>query len=683
MQPLHWYVRRLQSMSATELLWRVRSTVRDVCDRPRFALGLYPSHPPMLVPSRADSTKVDVHIGGWGDVPIQSSALGSDLESWNIPLRKRADKILNHTLSFFSLPDCHVGETIDWNRDHECGKKAPLGFASSIDYRDYRVTGDAKIVWEPNRHHHLVVLARAYALTRDQRYAAGVVAQLTSWFDQCPFGYGMNWRSPLELAIRLINWMWAIDLIADSEVITPEFRMRLLANVYLHLWEITRKYSQASSANNHRVGEAAGVFIATSYFPQLDEGGNWNRQSWDILAEEIHTQTYADGANREQAFGYHLFVLQFFLFAGIMARRGGRDFPTAYWQRVEQMMEFAGAISAGGDRPLLYGDCDDGYVLDLGNTPSDVASLLSVGAVLFNRSDFKSWGRTYSELAYWLFGAPGRKQWEAIAVSPEKSLVSRAFPDSGYYLLQAESLEQKRSVSVVFDCGELGFGSIAAHGHADALSFILRAGGHDVFVDPGTYDYFRYPQFRNYFRSTRAHNTVMLDDTDQSEMLGPFLWGARANARCLTWEPRDNGGRVSGEHDGYTRLEDSVLHRRTLDLDGEFGLLTIQDDIEAQGQHEVAIFFHLAEDCEIREVGAHRYKITVHENTVVLQLDEKLKVDILTGSEEPISGWVSRQYHQKRTSATIVCRSATKGSTRFVSTLSVNAATDSNTTLSR
>jgi len=677
MQPLHWYMRRLQSMSATELLWRVRSTFRDVLDRPRFALGLYSLQPPPLVQSQADAVKVDFRVGGWNDTPSHSPVISKDVESWNARLRDRADKILNHTLSFFSLADCHLGETIDWNRDHECGKKAPLGFAGSIDYRDYRVTGDAKIVWEPNRHHHLVVLARAYALTRERRYADGVVEQLVSWFEQCPFGYGMNWRSPLELAIRLINWVWAVDLIAESEAMTPEFRQRLLSSVYLHLWEITRKYSQASSANNHRIGEAAGVFMATHYFPQLDAGGKWNRQSWDILAEEIHAQTYPDGANREQAFGYHLFVLQFFLFAGIMARRGGRDFPSAYWKQIEQMMEFAGAITAGGSEPPLYGDCDDGYVLDLGNTPSDVASLLSVGAVLFGRADFKAWGREYSELAYWLFGAKGQAQWEAVPPDHERSLVSRSFPDCGYYLLQYGSVDSNQSVSVVFDCGELGFGSIAAHGHADALSFTLRAFGHDVFVDPGTYDYFRFPHFRNYFRSTRAHNTVMIDDTEQSEMLGPFLWGARANARCLTWEPQSHGGRVSGQHDGYTRLADPVIHRRTLDLDGNSGTLMISDALEGHDRHRIEIYFHIAEGCAISATGPNNFAILTEGGTVVLAIDARLSVEVFTASETPIAGWVSRRYHHKVPSSTVIASGEFHGAATFTTTVSIRATAQS------
>src|SRR5439155_27165423 len=111
--------------------------------------------------------------------------------------------------------------------------------------------------------------------------------QLESWMEQCPFGYGMQWRSPLELAIRLINWVWALELIAPSGLLTPALRERITGVAYRHLWEITRKYSRFSSANNHRVGEAAGVFVGSSYFDAFKRSAAWQTESRQILIEEI------------------------------------------------------------------------------------------------------------------------------------------------------------------------------------------------------------------------------------------------------------------------------------------------------------------------------------------------------------------------------------------------------------
>ena len=491
----------------------------------------------------------------------------------------------------------------------------------------------------------------------------------------------MNWRSPLELAIRLINWVWAFELIAPAGVLTTERRRRLTPLVYRHLWEIARKYSRHSSANNHVIGEAAGVFIGSSYFAGLKHAEQLRTQSWDLLLQESARQTTSDGVNCELAPGYHLFVLEFLLQAGMVARRSGRDFPAAYWDRLEGMFEFVAELSAGGGSLPMFGDCDDGYVVDLGGRSQSVQALLALGAALYERDDFATLAEAADEPVLWLMGKDGLDrvgcdracQSSSAGVTPRglkpvarrdvnvNGLKSRAWPEAGYYLLQsgrcntAEEGGDER-ISVTFDCGELGFGPIAAHGHADALSFTLRAFGCDILVDPGTYDYFTAPAWRQYFRSTRAHNTIMVDGCEQSEMLGPFLWGARAQARCLHFEPTDAGGTVVGEHDGYTRGADPVVHRRTLSLDGAARVLVVRDELEARAQHEADFLLHFAELCQVEPQEPGVYQVSCPGGGLRLRVDPKLKISLVQGSEQPILGWVSRGYHRKQPAPTLVGR---------------------------
>ncbi|UCD51800.1 MAG: alginate lyase family protein [Phycisphaerales bacterium] len=587
--------------------------------------------------------------------------LGIDDASYESLLR-RATQIAENSLSFFDLKDAHLGDPIVWNRDHKRGQDTPLAVSSTVDYRDVAEAGDCKFVWEPNRHHQLVVLARAYRLSGETRFAQAVAGQLRSWLDQNPYGLGMNWRSGLELGIRLINWVWALDLIRESNMIDEALRTRLLDSVARHVWEIDRKYSRGSSVNNHLIGEAAGVFTATSYFRNLKHAARWRARSWGILNQEITNQTFADGGTREQAIGYHLFVVQFFVAAGIVARATGTDFPGSYWSRLEKMFEFLAVLSAGGDCLPAFGDGDDGYVLDLGDHPRRVQEWLAVGAALFGRSDFKAAAGRCSEPVAWLLGESGLDRFETLPDDHKKPCRSTALAETGYYLLQHGAGDAPDRISAVFDCGPLGMGTLAAHGHADALSFTLRAFGRDVLVDPGTYDYFSYPQWREYLRSTRAHNTVVIDGADQSEMLGLFLWGRRARARCLAWEPSETGGRVTGEHDGYRRLDDPVTHRRTLALDGGARLLTVRDEIEAQGRHNVQICLHVAERCEVRPAGENRFAVDVGPGVVTIEMDRQLAVETYRGSEDPIFGWVSRGYHQKEAGTTLVGRCTADGS---------------------
>jgi hypothetical protein len=668
MQPLNWYAKRLSTMSTGEILWRVGSKIRDVVDRYRVVFHRYPSMALVARAAAAETSygfQLDLPPAGGGPVLPQHALLA---------LVQQAERISAHRLCFFDLEDVFLGDPIDWNRDHGHGIPAPLTYSQSIDYRDFRVTGDCKLVWEPSRHHHLVVLARAYRTTGEGRFAAEAVAQLRGWMDQCPFGRGMNWRSPLELGIRLINWVWTVELIRGSGLVSGEFQDRLLHNVYLHLWEITRKYSRGSSANNHLIGEAAGVFVASSFFRMLPDVDRWRDESRDLLCREIIAQSYDDGCTREQAFGYHLFVLQFYLVAGLVGRRTGRDFPQAYWQRLEKMFAFAAAMLEGGERAPMFGDADDGYVLDLGGRTIGFRGWVGAAAIVFGRSDFKALCPEYPEPALWLLGQENRPTFDALPSPPAPVVGSRAFADSGYYLLQCGAeAGGAPAMSVLVDCGELGYTSIAAHGHADALSFSLRVNGRDVFVDPGTYDYFTFPEWRTHFRSTRAHNTVVVDGVDQSLMVGSFMWGKRANARCLAWAPSPGGGRIVAEHDGYRRLRDPVVHRRSLELDGQTRRLTIRDDLETAGSHSVAIAFHCAEECSVRKEQSHTLIIEMPEETMAMQLDDRLEVTIHTGAETPMAGWVSRGYHRKAPAPSIFAEGRIHGASAFVTTVQVLA----------
>jgi hypothetical protein len=668
MQTLSWYMRRLQAMSLQEIAWRAQSAARGVTDRGRVALKLYPkvdgsTRPPRSRP--AAPKWCSVPRGDW-----QALAPEDPASAWRARLIGRADRIAAQRLSFFDLDDVNLGDPIVWNRDCATGKRTPVGFAEAIDYRDISVTGDCKVVWEPNRHHQLVTLGRAYRATGDEKYARAVVEQIDSWIEQCPFGYGMNWRSPLELGVRLINWTWAIDLIADSPAMTAAFDARLLQSVTLHTWDIARKYSRGSSANNHRIGEAAGVFVATSYFSDVPDAARAGDESQRILCEEIQAQTYDSGATREQAFGYHLFVLHLFLAAGLAGRRSGRDFPSAFWLRLEQMFDYAGAIADGGPPPF-YGDADDGYVLDLGDPIGDIGSLMQVGAAVFERPTRGGGSVVPSEAVHWLFGTTAQSRRAAsLEIATGIELESAAVTDAGYYILQWGRQQSPDRVSVVFDCGELGFGSLAAHGHADALAIAVRAAGVDILVDPGTYDYFSFPEWRRYFRSTRAHNTVTIDGVDQSEQLGLFLWGHRASARCLDWRPRPGGGVAAGEHDGYRRLEAPATHRRRLDLDRSTRTLTIVDEIASGGAHDVDVSFHFGEQCDVRADGA-RLSITFPGGTSTLALDSRLTLSLIKAGEPEQGGWVSRGYHRK--SAAWTARGTLRGvaSATLTSTLTI------------
>lgn len=637
-------------MSPAEIAWRVQGKVRDSVDR----LLASKRRAPVPAASVWRGGPVDAWRGeiagtlrAAGELPAVKGA-----EDWRARAIAAADALCAHRIRLFHLEDHPLGDPIRWNFDYLRNVPTPTKLAGEIDYRDVRETGDCKFVWEPSRHQHWVVLGRAYRLTGDVRYAREVLAQLDSWAEQCPFGYGMQWRSPLELGIRLISWVWALELIRPSGLIDAAHADRIVGLAYRHLWDTARKYSKFSSANNHRVGEAAGVYIGASYFAGLRDADRWRDEARRILIDEIFLQTHDDGFTREQASGYHCFSLEFFLLSALVGRRSGQEYPAGYWQRLGRMFEALAVMTEGGSLPMI-GDADDGYVLDAGGR-LETDALLAVGAALFGRPDWKRSEQT-PESVYWILGEEGCRSCETLATAGARAnLTSKVLPSSGYYLLQSGERGGSDAVSVVVDCGEIGFGPIAAHGHADALSFGLRIGGQDVLVDPGTYDYFTYRAYRDYFRSTRAHNTIVVDGVDQSESLGLFLWGERATATCRSFEVGPQRTRFVGEHDGYRRLADGVMHRRTIELDGAGGELIVEDQLTGgPARHQAGLKLHFAEGCTVEPAGGGAYRILCGAVEVRLELSSGWSVSTVRGEEDPIAGWVSRGYHRKQASVTL------------------------------
>ncbi len=668
---MQWYIRRLKSMSPAEILWRVEGLTRDKADQLVHKGRMADFKASSLIKADIIDT-LDARAVGDHAQQFDVGNLPNFDDAWRDQLIAKADKAAKGVLSYFDLKDVDHGQPIDWNHEHKANRKTPTDFVGNIDYRDHPSTGDCKFVWEPNRHHQLVVLGRAFRATGETRYAQAVLDQLNSWMDQCPFGTTMNWRSPLELGIRVINWVWALELIRPSGLLSEEQLDRIAGSAYRHMWDTARKYSKFSSANNHLIGEAAGVYIAAAYFSGFPESQRWRRQARDILIREIAEQTHDDGGTREQAFGYHLFVLQFHMLAALTGRSIGEDFPKSFMDRLEKMFEFVATLIEGGHDDPQFGDADDGYVLDLGGSPADARSLLSVGAVLFNRRDFRDIAGQASEWTYWFIGPSAQSKFDAIP-NPQspRELASAAMPDTGYYLLQSGKAGDSNAISAMIDCGPLGFKSIAAHGHADALSLTLRVGGVDVLVDPGTYDYFTYPDYRAYFRSTKAHNTVEIDGLDQSRMQGLFLWGSRADAKCVEWKPTDNGGLFIGEHNGYQRLDDAVTHRRTVELNGETGELLIHDDIIASGSHEAVLYWHFGENCTLNSDAECVWKVDYPSGSGTIWLDDGCHVSPSRGNQDPIMGWVSRGYHCRSAISTLIARRKCAGNTRITTRILV------------
>ena len=228
-----------------------------------------------------------------------------------------------------------------------------------------------------------------------------------------------------------------------------------------------------------------------------------------------------------------------------------------------------------------------------------------------------------------------------------------------------------KGIFLSFDCGGLGYLSLAAHGHADTLSIALDIGKGHILVDPGTYLYHSGGKWRDYFRSTKAHNTVRVDRLDQSEMIGPFLWGYKADGFLKHCSSNNRYEKACGYHTGYTRLKDPVIHTREVLLDKTSREMVIKDSLSSKKRHFAELFFHLHPDCVLNRLDNHRFEILNRDAVVLIETDSSLCSCVSTGEENPICGWYSQRFGEKTRTSTVCAKGYFVGNVDFITRISV------------
>jgi hypothetical protein len=635
-------------MSPAEIAWRFREqAMRRAWARRQVHPGGLESLPPL---AKADRRFTAVLLDGTADlVPDQAKAA----------IVADANRLLKGEWEILGVVRTDM-ERPDWFYDPVTGRRsAPEAYAFSLNQRDEAAVGNIKQVWEVNRLQHLTLLAVAWYLTGEDAYAQRVADQLDSWWRTNPFLSGVNWTSGIELGVRLINFAWIRRLLDGWPGVADLFEHNELAvrQVRWHQEYLAAFESRGSSANNHVIAEAAGQLVASCAFPWFAESERWRRDSARLLERELAHNTFPSGINRELASDYHGFVAELGFFAAIEAAAAGVPLSDATWRLLCAMTDCMAALVDERLRPPRQADSDEGRVVLL-DAPEHNRwpALLSLGDALFGRLDW--WPAPApgagAVLSAALLGAAEReKAVKKRAVSGRPSARPFRFADAGISIIRTEA-DYSPEIWIRCDGGPHGFLSIAAHAHADALSVEVRHGGVDILADPGTYCYHGEPEWRSYFKSTIAHNTVEIGGQGQSADGGPFLWTRQARTREL--DVPDPALSWAAEHDGYQALSPSASHRRTVRLDPGTHAVDITDVIDS-GSHEVRMAYHLGPLVQVSLEGATAelsWPDAVTSGQARLALPTGLEWRAYRGSTDPVLGWYSAGLGHKTPAVTLV-----------------------------
>ncbi|WP_319454930.1 MULTISPECIES: alginate lyase family protein [unclassified Mycobacterium] len=556
-----------------------------------------------------------------------------------------ADRVASLRFTYFGYEEVELADPIDWNFDPIRGVRWPQTASSKIEYRTF--DGDVKWIWELNRLQHLPWLAQAWLLTGDDRYSRTAFHQLSTWIDQNPPGSGIAWRNAFEVGVRSISIALALQGFRDSPDLTSDLYRRTVALLAEGADRCWRERSRFSSANNHLIGELAGLAVVAILLPELPHAADWERRALGQLAVEAELQLLSDGAGAEQAVGYQVFSSELLMVvAALLIERDGQA-PKRITDAIERSAGYLAALVGRAGPEPRYGDDDDGFALRLGTEPRrtvsdhlDAAAAMTVGRIT-RQGNARTW------TAQWLAEICRHRQADPAATSLQTLGNNHFAPAGGLAVLRGAGR------TALMDVGPLGYLSIAAHGHADALAVTVSVDGQDVIGDPGAGSYFGHPDWRRAHRSTRAHATVEVDDRDQSVTGGPFLWTAHARVRVNGIDLES--GVVDAEHLGYRRLHDSVIHRRWLVAPPSRAAVLVVDLVCGGGRHLVRTSWPLHPSLDA--IAEHDGYLLTRDGAPVAQLMTAATVDLVfeqvRGDTATALGWWSEQL-ESRTPAWLV-----------------------------
>jgi len=325
-----------------------------------------------------------------------------------------ADEICNHIFNLLGSGTSELGEEIDWHLDFKSGykwnsKTYYLGTGKHVDcYLKKGIHADVKVPWELSRCQHFVTLGKAYWYTGDEKYAKEFARQIESWIEINPVELGVNWACTMDVAIRAVNWIWGYYFFCDSPSITKEFKVKFFKSLFLHGRHIINNLEFGHIRGNHYLSDIAGLVYVGIFFQETKEGKKWLEKCLSALKEEMKFQIHEDGVDFEGSTSYHRLVTELFLSATLLCLKNGIVFPQWYMNRLERMVEFVMYYTKPDGTAPQIGDNDDGRLHILTNygnwNRADHRYLLSVGAVLFKRRDFKEAAGEFHEEAFWLLG---------------------------------------------------------------------------------------------------------------------------------------------------------------------------------------------------------------------------------------------------------------------------------------
>jgi heparinase II/III-like protein len=551
-----------------------------------------------------------------------------------------ANGILKGSLPFFGRLSFACGFPPKWFQNPVTAQRVSperpwttMRFASD----DY---GDLKFILEPSRFLFVYTLARAYAVSGDERFPEAFWSAIESWAGNSPPMSGPLWICGQESSLRILAWSFALYAFLDSPATTPQRVALLLSMIAAHAWRTMQTAGYArSQRSNHLFSEAVGLWTAGTLYPELSDATAWQKQGARLLREAVLDQITPEGACLQDSFNYQRMILHLLLWTLRLAEINKIQLDPEIRARTAAAFEFISTFvdSESGLAPN-HGSNDGSHILPLTACDyGDFRPLLRIGSCVLDRPVALQAG-PWDEAALWLSGKPATQaQSEPGHTTSGVGGYHRVGTENSWALVRAGRYTRRPF-------------------QADQLHVDLWWHGLNLARDAGTYLYNGEPPWNNGLAGTAVHNTVMVDGRDQMGRAGRFLWvdWAQASGRSFSTGNAGSPDYFEGEHDGYRRL--GVNHRRTVQCVTEDAWVIV-DDLLGAREHAVRLHWLLPDlpfeviatspFCAVLSAGKAHFRWNVVSsspgNAAIIRGGKNVAGDMVCEDEE-VLGWESPTY---------------------------------------
>lgn len=393
---------------------------------------------------------------------------------------------------------------------------------------------DASHLWNFNLHYfeYCVALAAAWRRAGDAKYLECFKRLVRAWQHACPYADGDAWH-PYTISLRLVNWIICIDLFGSVLSEDDAFIHALTKSMYIQYRHLLINQETHLRANHYWENLKTLLICAAAF----GEQSVYQRVMRDF-ERQLDEQILPDGVHFERSLMYHKLVLEGMLRVWLTAKQAGYSLPKSFLPKIQAMLNAMASLEKGMGKTPFFNDAADGVAKNCDQLVAACKRLFGMDAD------------------------------DSIAV----------FPDAGYYKLY------DGDIAVMFDAGEPGPSYMLGHAHCDCLSFELSYKGEPVIVNSGTYAY--QSELRPYFRSTAAHNTVMVNGEEQMECWGEHRVGRGYRSVSI-------GENSASSATGKVLLSSGSVLQRSIRLSEGF-IAEIHDEVLSGGEAKLKSFVHFA-----------------------------------------------------------------------------------------